>query len=435
MSWSFDVEVEVARDALCSIDFPFPGTRLYGDRLEVLGWATGRGSPAVAVEVAAAGQEPCKAAPTLARPDVAAAFPDVPHAGRSGFSLVARVPEAARTELLLSIIFANGDRVEGGLIRLTGQRSEGSAGPDAPVVSVVIPCYNQGRFLREAIESARGQTYPHVEVIVVDDGSTDRSAAVAAQLGARCIRQANRGPSSARNRGVTSSTGEYLIFLDADDRLLPHGVEANLAAFEAHPEAAFVSGWSRHIGPRGEPVPWSILPPPPPEGHHYAAALDTSYWTSVTSILFRREPLIAKGGFDERLPACEDWDLYVRLARDNEVYTHQAGPIFEYRQHPDSLSRDSRLMLNASLAALRAQRRYGLRDASARAAYRRGVSRVRRFYGDELARDLVTAARRRDHLGVLRAAWTLLRRYPRGLWSAFSQLLHVPQRSPSRSNA
>src|SRR6266516_314678 len=240
MSWSFDIEVEVVRvsdDALCSIDFPWPGTRLYGDRLEVFGWVIGRGSPAVAVEVGAAGHQTAAVAPALARPDVGAAFPDVPHARESGFSLLAIVPEAARTELSLSIILANGERADGGVIRLTGQRSDRSSGHDKSLVSVVIPCYNQGRFLREAIESVRRQTYPQVEIVVVDDGSTDDTAAVAASVGVRCIRQENRGLSGARNRGLTESTGDYLVFLDADDRLLGHGVEANMAAFDAQPEA------------------------------------------------------------------------------------------------------------------------------------------------------------------------------------------------------
>jgi glycosyltransferase involved in cell wall biosynthesis len=90
------------------------------------------------------------------------------------------------------------------------------------VVSVVIPCYNQAHFLHEAIESALAQTYSHCEILVVDDGSTENIAEVAAGYPkVRYIRQENSGVSAARNKGWKRSRGEYLVFLDADDRLLP----------------------------------------------------------------------------------------------------------------------------------------------------------------------------------------------------------------------
>ena len=90
-----------------------------------------------------------------------------------------------------------------------------------PLVSVVIACYNQGRFLGEAIESALRQTYAPIEVIVADDGSTDRTAEVAAAYPVRCLRQRNQGAPAARNHGFRESHGRFVLFLDADDRLLP----------------------------------------------------------------------------------------------------------------------------------------------------------------------------------------------------------------------
>src|ERR687898_3616338 len=106
----------------------------------------------------------------------------------------------------------------------------------APLVSVVIPCYNQARFLGEAIESVLAQSYPHFEVIVVDDGSTDNTSEVAASYaGVRYIRQENQGLAGARNAGIRRSRGSYLVFLDADDRLLADALEAGLASLEEHP--------------------------------------------------------------------------------------------------------------------------------------------------------------------------------------------------------
>src|SRR5215217_8951250 len=114
---------------------------------------------------------------------------------------------------------------------------------DTAHVSVIIPCYNQAHFLSEAIQSVLAQSYPHFEIIVVDDGSTDTTSQVASRYPeVRCIRQNNQGLSGARNSGFAQSKGSYLVFLDADDRLLPGALETGLECLKAHPECAFVSG-------------------------------------------------------------------------------------------------------------------------------------------------------------------------------------------------
>ncbi len=103
-----------------------------------------------------------------------------------------------------------------------------------PRVSVVIPCYNQGHFVHEAIESVLAQTYADYEIVVVDDGSTDQTSEVVSRYpGVRCIRQRNRGLPAARNRGIQESQGEFLVFLDADDRLLPKHFEFSLHALRS----------------------------------------------------------------------------------------------------------------------------------------------------------------------------------------------------------
>ena len=122
-------------------------------------------------------------------------------------------------------------------------RGESEPGSEVPLVSVVIPCYEQARFLSEAIESVLAQTYPHFEVVVVDDGSADNASEVAARYpGVRCVRQENRGLAEARNTGIRRTNGSFMVFLDADDRLLPDALEAGLGCFEEHPECALVYG-------------------------------------------------------------------------------------------------------------------------------------------------------------------------------------------------
>src|SRR3984885_16091348 len=111
-----------------------------------------------------------------------------------------------------------------------------------PLVSVVIPCYNGEAFLREAIESALEQSYQRVEVIVVDDGSTDRSSEIALQFPVRYIRQPNRGLTKSRNLGVRKSRGSYVVFLDGDDRLKPDAVKTGLRVLAERPECAMAVG-------------------------------------------------------------------------------------------------------------------------------------------------------------------------------------------------
>src|SRR5215831_19552177 len=111
------------------------------------------------------------------------------------------------------------------------------------MVSVVIPCYNQARFLGEAVESVLAQTCSCSEIIVVDDGSTDNTLEVASRYRqVRCVSQRNQGQGVARNEGLKHTSGEFVVFLDSDDRLLPHAFEVALNCFDAHPGVAFVAG-------------------------------------------------------------------------------------------------------------------------------------------------------------------------------------------------
>ena len=202
-----------------------------------------------------------------------------------------------------------------------------------PQVAIVIPCYQHARFLRGAIESALEQTMPAAEIIVVDDGSTDRPDVVAARYPTvKLIRQANRGLAAARNSGLRAATSDKLVFLDADDRLLSNAIDAGLQCFATQPDAAFVYGRYREVRRFRQAERF----------REAASRCDLVRCNSVGmigTVVFDREKLLDSGGFEESLGMCEDWDLYLRLTRKHPFAVHP-GVVAEYRRHGGNMSND-----------------------------------------------------------------------------------------------
>ncbi len=285
--------------------------------------------------------------------------------------------------------------------------------PKKSQISVVIPCYNQARFLGEAIESVLRQTVRDFEVIVVDDGSSDNTREVAARYReVRYNRQDNGGVSAARNTGLSESKGDYLIFLDADDRLLPHALETGLNNLQSHPHCAFVWGHSQHIAEDGTPV--ASRPKPRIERHHYRELLRTNYIRTPGEVMYRRAVFEAVGNFDTSLQGPEDYDLNLRITRSFPVFCH-GQVINEYRVHNASATANSGPMLRMTLAALRQQRAFVKGNREFEEAYEFGLKSWREFLGTRLANEVLIKIRssdRRDE--ALRGLWILLNYYPLG---------------------
>ena len=288
---------------------------------------------------------------------------------------------------------------------------------EGPLVTVVIPCYNQAHFLGEAIESVLSQSYKRFEIVVVDDGSTDDTSEVATRYPrVRCIRQENQGLSGARNTGIGHARGEYLVFLDADDRLLPEALEAGVRELGAHPECAFVSGRCNNIGPDGSP-----LKDPPRlhvEGDHYLALLRRCYIWPPAVVMFRRWVFEAVGGFDTSLRSSEDYDMYLRIARRFPVCNHK-GAIVEYRHHGASMTRNLPRMLSHSVGVLRSQGKYLRKhlkgDKRYEEAYKAGLRFEQGNFGDPLVNEVRSALRGRAWKRAIRGVLVLVRYYPQGL--------------------
>jgi glycosyltransferase involved in cell wall biosynthesis len=264
-------------------------------------------------------------------------------------------------------------RVPLGTIRARRRWREGDYDVGAALVSVVIPCHDQAHFLGEAIESVLAQTYPHFEVVVVDDGSSDNTEEVASRYpGVRRIRQENRGLAAARNTGIRRSNGGHLVFLDADDRLLPGALEAGLRCFKDHPQSAFVAGRYRYIAFDGSPLP--TPQPPRPEGDRYAALLRDNFINMHAVVMYQRAVFEYVRGFDASLDACEDYDLYLRIARDFPIGCHDEV-VAEYRKHGANMTRDVERRLSTSVRVLRRQRKYAKTKKQYEAAYKIGMHR------------------------------------------------------------
>jgi glycosyltransferase involved in cell wall biosynthesis len=283
---------------------------------------------------------------------------------------------------------------------------------DHPLVSVVIACYNGERYLQEAIESALTQSHPGVEVIVVDDGSTDSSSEIAQKFPVRYIRQENRGLTESRNLGIRESRGDYVVFLDADDRLRPEAIETGLRVIAERPECAMTVG--DHLFISGEGSHLSASRKACLQSSHYEELLKSNFIEMISSVLFRRSVLVEIGGFDTTLRVAEDYELYLRIARVHPICCHPALTA-EYRLHQTNVSRNSELMLRITLQVLRTQGQFVRSDWRRLFAFLAGLRNWRKQYGRQLALELAASASVLDANQLRRKLLLLLAHYPQGL--------------------
>jgi len=280
------------------------------------------------------------------------------------------------------------------------------------LVSVVIPCFNHARFLADALDSVRAQTWPHVEAIVVDDGSTDDPTSVVSRYpDVRYIRQSNRGLSEARNVGWRASGGSVVIFLDADDVLTPRAATAAVEQLGSYPEAMLAFGRLEIMDASGKRIPATL---PIVTGHFYEELLRRNYIRTPAMAAVRREVMELVGGFDPSCSPSADYDLYLRVARRYSLIAHPAI-VARYRQHAANMSRNPQLMLPATLQVLERQRQFVEHDRALRAAHRFGLRRCREFYGEQLIERFRTALHAGQRGEALACAATLVRLYPAGV--------------------
>ena len=197
--------------------------------------------------------------------------------------------------------------------------------------AVVIPCYRQAHLIRGAIESALLQSVPPAEIILVDDGSDDDLQSVASSYPqVTFLQQGNRGLAAARNTGLRAASSDKVIFLDADDLLLPDAVASGLACFSAFPDAGFVYGGFREAKD-------DELSERPSSPLTRSDLIRCNWIAMIASVMFDRDKLVGIGGFNENLGMCEDWDAYLRLSRRYSFGCH-CNIVATYVRHAGNMS-------------------------------------------------------------------------------------------------
>ncbi|MEM0981583.1 MAG: glycosyltransferase, partial [Cyanobacteria bacterium P01_H01_bin.58] len=236
------------------------------------------------------------------------------------------------------------------------------ASAKAPLVSVIVPAYNAERFLPQTLASIQAQTYQNLEILVVDDGSCDRTPQIVQELAQQdpriqLLQQDNGGVAAARNRGIRQAKGEFIAPIDADDLWLPETVAKLVNQLQKRsPQVGVVYAWSADIDEQAHPS--GGIHAATVVGHVHRTLICHNFLGNASSTLIRKTCLDCVGGYDPQLKAqnaqgCEDWDLYLRLA---ERFKFAVVPEFlvGYRKVASSMSGDLRQMARSQALMLKA---------------------------------------------------------------------------------
>jgi glycosyltransferase involved in cell wall biosynthesis len=246
-----------------------------------------------------------------------------------------------------------------------------------PLVSIVIPCYDVGPYVQAAVESALDQTWPHLEVIAVEDGARDNTLAVLRKISSqrsdqrlRIVSQPNRGLSAARNTGIRESRGRFIGFLDGDDIWMPDKVDRQMAILLSRPQVGLTFSHSLYLDEAGRPTGRTLA-----EQRLRPALADMvrrNHFGNGSTVIARRECFEQAGFFDEDLHSCEDYEMWCRILALTSLQAQGvAEPLTGYRLRSTSLTFDHyRFARNADLAMDKLRKGgLGLSDALLRAGH------------------------------------------------------------------
>ncbi|MDA9127599.1 glycosyltransferase [Flavobacteriaceae bacterium] len=201
-----------------------------------------------------------------------------------------------------------------------------------PLISIVIPCYNDADFIEQAVNSALNQTYSNKEIILIDDGSDEKTKAVLKSIEPKIdllLVQDNRGQSNARNNGIDAARGEYILVLDSDDYFEPEFCNEASRLISMNPEIKIISCWFRRIQNS------KVIDVFKPGGGDIVNFLQ--YNQAPGSVIFRKVDWERVNGYDESMrKGFEDWDFYIRLIQEEGIAHIIPKVMFNYRMRPNS---------------------------------------------------------------------------------------------------
>lgn len=208
-----------------------------------------------------------------------------------------------------------------------------------PRVSVVIPTYNRGRFIKNAIMSVLAQTYKDYEIIVVDDGSTDDTWKIVKKFGdkVRYIYQKNRGPSAARNTGIKHANGKYIAFLDSDDRFLPKKLEKQMNFIKKNPNCRYLYTWYYNVNSKGKRTKLRKSMVFKKREYLQYALYIRKFMIRTSTLLVEKKVFEKTGLFNEKYWFSQDWDMWLRIAAYHRGYCIKE-PLSEYWHHGNNRS-------------------------------------------------------------------------------------------------
>lgn len=280
-------------------------------------------------------------------------------------------------------------------------------------VSVIIPCYNGAAFLTDAIESVLAQTYRYFEIIFVDDGSSDNTRSLAINYPVKYIYQQNSGVVVARNRGINAASGNFLVFLDADDMLLPNALEIGVDSICTHSQSGFVAGSYQEIDRDG-----SIISQPesqPAKTANYQMLLRGEAFVPPSTLMFQKTAVTFTGGFDtDYAKGAEDYALYLQIARQFPIYIHNKT-IVKYRRHDDNASNNAINMLEGCLRTLDSNWIYIKGDPEYERAYQIGKQHWIDLFGPYLIYQLIDYVKSQKWIEASKALVFQLKVYPQGI--------------------
>jgi glycosyltransferase involved in cell wall biosynthesis len=285
-----------------------------------------------------------------------------------------------------------------------------------PLVSVIIPTFNRSSLIKEALDSALSQNYRPMEIVVIDDGSTDNTEQVVASYGGiKYIRQANSGPAAARNNGIRASSGELIALLDSDDRWLPRKLERQVPLF-TDPEIGLVHAAIRFFRDGTGEVLGEMFSGERLDVHDILS----HKMLGTQTVVFRRRVFDEIGGFDESLLGPEDFDFFIRVAAHFKMVGMPAV-LAEARQHTGNYSAGLDRMFGCQMRVVAKHQTLHADCADCRKALRE----LDRFYRDAYCRRSFDAARdafrNGDYRQGIRLRFKGLRRNP-------AALLQIPGR-------